>query len=77
MKRRTALKSLMMATGGVVHSILVDGKKTGPASGKATGVRVIDANTKQETEYFAKIIFVNAACLNSSRRFQRKPRYQQ
>ncbi|RCR66955.1 GMC oxidoreductase [Larkinella punicea] len=45
----------------VVHSILVDGKKN-----KATGVRVIDANTKQETEYFAKIIFVNAACLNSN-----------
>ena len=45
----------------VVHSIMVDGKKN-----KATGVRVIDANTKQETEYFAKIIFVNAACLNSN-----------
>jgi choline dehydrogenase-like flavoprotein len=27
---------------------------------------VIDANTKQATEYFAKIIFVNAACLNSN-----------
>ena len=33
---------------------------------KAIGVRVIDANTKQATEYFAKIIFVNAACLNSN-----------
>jgi choline dehydrogenase-like flavoprotein len=50
----------------VVHSILVDGKKTGPASGKATGVRVIDAHTKQATEYYAKIIFVNAATLNSN-----------
>jgi hypothetical protein len=28
---------------------------------KAIGVRVIDANTKQATEYFAKIIFVNAS----------------
>src|SRR6185295_2745791 len=28
--------------------------------------RVIDANTKQATEYFSKIIFVNAACLNSN-----------
>ena len=45
----------------VVHSIIYDEKK-----GKATGVRVIDANTKQATEYFAKIIFVNAACLNSN-----------
>jgi choline dehydrogenase-like flavoprotein len=45
----------------VVHSIIYDEKK-----GKATGVRVIDANTKEVTEYFAKIIFVNAACLNSN-----------
>ncbi|MGA0557024.1 GMC oxidoreductase [Larkinella sp. VNQ87] len=45
----------------VVHSIIYDEKK-----GKATGVRVIDANTKQSVEYFAKIIFVNAACLNSN-----------
>ncbi|MDQ2862837.1 MAG: GMC oxidoreductase, partial [Bacteroidota bacterium] len=33
---------------------------------KATGVRVIDAHTKEVTEYFAKIIFVNAAALNSN-----------
>jgi choline dehydrogenase-like flavoprotein len=45
----------------VVHSILYDEKK-----GKAVGVRVIDANTKEATEYFARIIFVNAACLNSN-----------
>jgi choline dehydrogenase-like flavoprotein len=45
----------------VVHSIIYDEKKH-----KATGVRVIDANTKQVTEYYAKIIFLNAACLNSN-----------
>ena len=45
----------------VVHSIIYD-----EAKGKATGVRVIDTNTKQMTEYFARIIFVNAACLNSN-----------
>ncbi len=45
----------------VVHSIIYDETK-----GKATGVRVIDTNTKQMTEYFARIIFVNAACLNSN-----------
>jgi choline dehydrogenase-like flavoprotein len=45
----------------VVHSIVYDEKK-----GKASGVRVIDANTKESTEYFAKVIFVNAACLNSN-----------
>lgn len=45
----------------VVHSVIYDEKK-----GKATGVRVIDANTKQTTEYFADIIFVNAAALNTN-----------
>ncbi len=45
----------------VVHSIIYDDKK-----GKATGVRVIDANTKEVTEYFARVIFLNAAALNSN-----------
>ena len=45
----------------VVHSIIFDENAQ-----KATGVRVIDSNTKQTTEYFAKIIFVNASTLNSS-----------
>jgi choline dehydrogenase-like flavoprotein len=45
----------------VVHSIIYDEQK-----GKATGVRVIDANTKQLTDYFARIIFLNASALNSN-----------
>src|SRR6478735_7970658 len=45
----------------VVHSIIYDEQK-----GKATGVRVIDTNTKESTEYFADIIFVNAATLNTN-----------
>jgi len=45
----------------VVHSIIYDEKK-----GKATGVRVIDANTKEMIEFYAKIIFVNAAALNTN-----------
>jgi choline dehydrogenase-like flavoprotein len=45
----------------VVHSIIYDEKKK-----KATGVRVIDANTKQMTEYYARIIFVNAAAINTN-----------
>lgn len=45
----------------VVHSIIYDEKK-----GKATGVRVIDAQTKQEIIYNARIIFVNAAALNTN-----------
>ncbi|WP_408641756.1 GMC oxidoreductase [Spirosoma rhododendri] len=36
------------------------------SEGRATGVRVIDAHTKQTTEYYARIIFVNAACLNTN-----------
>ncbi|RPD42599.1 GMC oxidoreductase [Chitinophaga barathri] len=45
----------------VVHSIIYDEQK-----GKATGVRIIDANTKQTTDFFARIIFVNASALNSN-----------
>ncbi|MFT4019845.1 MAG: GMC family oxidoreductase, partial [Agriterribacter sp.] len=45
----------------VVHSIIYDEQKK-----KATGVRVIDAHTHHVTEYFARIIFVNASALNSN-----------
>jgi choline dehydrogenase-like flavoprotein len=45
----------------VVHSILYDAKKK-----KAIGVKVIDAITKEEIEFYAKIIFVNASALNSN-----------
>lgn len=45
----------------VVHSIIYDEQK-----GKATGVRVIDTNTKEVTDFFARIIFLNAAALNSN-----------
>jgi choline dehydrogenase-like flavoprotein len=45
----------------VVHSILYDEKKK-----RASGVRVIDANTKEIFEYTAPIIFVNAGALNTN-----------
>lgn len=45
----------------VVHSIIYDEQK-----GKATGVRVVDAQTKEMLEYYADIIFVNAAALNTN-----------
>jgi choline dehydrogenase-like flavoprotein len=45
----------------VVHSIIYDDKK-----GKATGVRVIDATTKETTEFYASLIFVNASTLNTN-----------
>lgn len=44
----------------VVHSIIYDEGK-----GKATGVRVIDANTKETMEFYSNVIFVNAGSLNS------------
>ena len=45
----------------VVHSIIYD-----ESTGKASGVKVIDANTKEEIFFTAKIIFVNASALNTN-----------
>lgn len=45
----------------VVHSIIYDAQQQ-----KAIGVRVIDANTQQATEFYARIIFVNASALNTN-----------
>ncbi|GAB2697159.1 GMC family oxidoreductase [Mucilaginibacter koreensis] len=45
----------------VVHSIIYDEQL-----GKAKGVRVIDAQTKEPVEYYAKIIFMNASALNTN-----------
>ena len=53
--------NLTLQVNSVVHSIIYD-----EASQKASGVRVIDSETKKVTEYFAKIIFVNAATLNTN-----------
>jgi choline dehydrogenase-like flavoprotein len=53
--------NLTMRSNAVVHSIIYDDK-----AGKATGVRVIDAITHEATEYFARIIFVNAAAINTN-----------
>jgi choline dehydrogenase-like flavoprotein len=53
--------NLTLRPDSVVHSIIYDEQK-----GKATGVRVIDAHTHKATEYYAKIIFLNAATMNSN-----------
>ncbi len=45
----------------VVHSVIYDKQKD-----KAVGVRVIDSNTKQITDFFARIIFVNGSAMNSN-----------
>lgn len=53
--------NLTMVHDAVVHSVIYDEVK-----GKAIGVQVIDANTMKATEYFARVIFVNAAALNTN-----------
>ena len=45
----------------VVHSIIYDEAKK-----RAVGVRVIDAQTKEMQEFYARVIFLNAAALNSN-----------
>jgi choline dehydrogenase-like flavoprotein len=53
--------NLTLKPNSVVHSIIYDEQM-----GRAAGVRVIDTISKQITDYFARIIFVNAACLNTN-----------
>ncbi len=53
--------NLTMRPNSVVDSVIYD-----DARGKATGVRVVDAITKEVREYSAKLIFVNAAALNTN-----------
>jgi choline dehydrogenase-like flavoprotein len=45
----------------VVHSIIYD-----EAKGKAAGVRIIDAASKEVIEFYANVIFLNASALNSN-----------
>jgi choline dehydrogenase-like flavoprotein len=42
----------------IVHSVICD-----PGTGQARGVRVIDAQTKATTDYFARVVFLNASAL--------------
>ncbi|MDQ2077060.1 GMC oxidoreductase [Marinimicrobium sp. ABcell2] len=56
-----ATGNLTMRPHSVVHSIIYD-----PKTERATGVRVVDAETLEMTEYFARIIFVNASTLNTT-----------
>jgi choline dehydrogenase-like flavoprotein len=54
-------RNLTLRPHSVVHSIIFDDAKQ-----KASGVRVIDAVTKESVEYYAPIIFVNAGALNTN-----------
>lgn len=53
--------NLTLQPDAIVNSIIYD-----EAKGKATGVRVIDKHTKEMTEYYAKVIFLNASALGST-----------
>jgi choline dehydrogenase-like flavoprotein len=64
---------LTLKADSVVHSVIYDEKAK-----KAVGVRVIDAHTKEMTEYYARVIFLNASTIatnmillnSTSNRFQ-------
>ena len=53
--------NLTLVNDAIVHSIVVD-----PETKRATGVRVIDAKTKETREYSARIVFLNASTINST-----------
>ena len=50
--------NLTIVTDSIVHSVLYD-----PRTGKASGVRVIDAKTKQGRTYEAKVVFLCASAI--------------
>lgn len=53
--------NLTLRPDSIVKEIIYDENE-----GKATGVRVIDKHTKEVTEYYARIIFLNASTLGST-----------
>jgi choline dehydrogenase-like flavoprotein len=52
---------LTLMADSIVHSVIYD-----DATRRATGERVIDANTMETREYFAKIVFLNASTIGST-----------
>jgi len=53
--------NLTIVTDAIVHSLVHN-----PKSGKVSGVRVIDANTKAGKTYEAKIVFLNASTIGTA-----------
>ncbi|MGB3618737.1 MAG: GMC family oxidoreductase [Catalinimonas sp.] len=53
--------NLTLRPDAVVHSVIYDDRLE-----RATGVRVIDAYTKEMEEFYAPLIFLNAAALNTN-----------
>ncbi|MBX9706039.1 MAG: GMC family oxidoreductase, partial [Gammaproteobacteria bacterium] len=58
-----ALKTnnLTIATNAIVHSVIYD-----PKTNRATGVRIIDSETMETREHFAKVIFLCASTLGTT-----------
>ena len=56
-----ATGNMTLKANSIVHSIIYDNEKN-----KATGVRVLDSETLEIKEYFAKIIFLNASTINTT-----------
>ncbi|HEU5135813.1 MAG TPA: GMC family oxidoreductase [Steroidobacteraceae bacterium] len=53
--------NLTLMANQIVYELIYDNDK-----GKATGVRVLDAETGKQTDYFAKIVFLCASALGSA-----------
>ncbi len=53
--------NMTLRPNSIVHSIIYDMEND-----RAKGVKILDAETKEEMEFYAKIIFVNASALNSA-----------
>jgi choline dehydrogenase-like flavoprotein len=53
--------NLTLKANQIVYELIYDNDK-----GKATGVRVLDAQTGQQTDYFAKVVFLCASALGSA-----------
>ncbi len=53
--------NLTVETDAIVHSVIYDAEK-----GRATGVRVIDRETKEEREVLARVVFLCASAIGST-----------
>lgn len=56
-----ATGNLVLRPFSIVAEVVYDGE-----SGRATGVRVVDALTKEEVVFYAKVIFLNASTINTA-----------
>ncbi|MEJ0058325.1 MAG: GMC family oxidoreductase [Terricaulis sp.] len=53
--------NLTVVTDAIGHSVIYD-----PATGRATGVRVIDYNTKEGRTYTGRVVFLNASAIGTA-----------